>query len=82
VVGSTFITVYEIILIDALWFVRNVVIGIKYAYTSEIELREMRRVILSPETQNERMILSGWIAISHSGVERQIKVSLFPPLCY
>jgi len=68
-------TVYEVILIDMLWFVRNIVIAIKYAYCTDAEIEDMRRAFITRQVNRDRMILTGWITISPEAVERQIRLA-------
>ncbi|CAM6085117.1 unnamed protein product [Calypogeia fissa] len=51
---------YDIVLVDLLWGLRNLVVATKYAFLSKIEMEEMRTKRVPPYVHQYRTVLAAW----------------------
>ncbi|KAH9545399.1 hypothetical protein CY35_12G045900 [Sphagnum magellanicum] len=51
---------YDIILVDLLWVIRNAVVATKYAFASTVDINNMRTAVMDPSVLLHMTLLGGW----------------------
>jgi hypothetical protein len=67
----------ELLLLDAFWILRQLVVATKYALISPVETEAMKHEVETSQIRNDRQVITGWSMPSQTLIDTQLLLARY-----